>query len=90
MIKQSCLSSHLALETRKSKSQLLKPHISLKILFEWTNIFRKHFKLIFNHLKLSKQVSNDKTKLFKWSFDLRNKEIKKSTLETSYFLENAT
>ena len=32
MIIQSCSSGHLALKTRKSKSQLLKPHISLKIL----------------------------------------------------------
>ena len=48
----------------------------------------KHVKYIFSHFKLFKQVSNDKTKLFKWSFELRNKEIKKSTLETSYFHEN--
>ena len=50
----------------------------------------KHVKLIFNHLELFQQISNDKTKLFKWSFGLKNKEIKKSTLETSYFLENTT
>ena len=50
----------------------------------------KHVKLIFNHLELFEQVSNDKTKLFKWSFGLKNKEIKKSTFEISYFLENTT
>ena len=48
----------------------------------------KHVKLIFNHLELFQQVSNDSTKLFKWSFGLKNKKIKKSTLETSNFLEN--
>ena len=50
----------------------------------------KHVKNILSHLELFKQVSNDKTKLFKWSFGLKNKEIKKLTLETSYFLENTT
>ena len=37
----------MALKTKKSKSQLLKPHISLKILLEWANMFWIHF----NHLK---------------------------------------
>ena len=50
----------------------------------------KHVKHILSHLELFKQVSNDNTKLFKWSFGLRNKKIKKSTLEISYFLENIT
>ena len=38
MIIQSCLNGHLALKTRKSKSQLLKSHISLKIL-TWMSKF---------------------------------------------------
>ena len=45
-------------------------------------------KHILIHLELFQQVSNVKIKLFKWSFGLRNKETKKSTLETLYFLEN--
>ena len=64
MTNQNYSSGHLALETRKSKSQLLKSHISLKMLFEWTNMFEMH-------LKFFKPFIKDlyhKFKLFKWFF----------------------
>ena len=61
MIRQSCSSGHLALKTRKSKSQLLKSHISLEKLFEWANMFWMYFKpfkpfrkVLYHNFKLSK------------------------------------